>query len=206
TSAETCQQAAERLAALDKLEIWDGGARDDVSDLRPLADLVQLKSLGLYYLGISRVGQLLPLYSLPRLRELSLRGNMLKNVNGLAVLTPNLRKLTLNENPLSVDEGVFSISEVSDSWQKLEALEMVSCQLAKLPHKLPLNIKHLDIQDNPIVTDGYATLQPKEGEKPLPLQTVLMVKGFAEAVPEARRLEILKEIQTWLPGVHARAF
>lgn len=86
----------DRIQTIKSINLW-GNDFEDVSILQ------QMPSLEIISLSINKIRSLKPFASLPNLKELYLRKNMIGDINEIKYLTtcPNLKTLWLNENPIS---------------------------------------------------------------------------------------------------------
>ena len=132
------------LATLTQLETLYGWSNDDLKDIFPLANLIQLRDLDL---GGCQVSDIQPLANLTQLESLRLHWNQIEDITPLANLT-NLTELWLNANrivDISPLENLTMLKELQiqnnaiTDYRPLDALSLTrfeydeSCELPRFP-------------------------------------------------------------------------
>lgn len=126
-----------RLESIKTLNVWG----NEFEDISILSDLPNIEILSL---AVNKIESLAPLKSLHKIKEIYLRNNLISDMAELDYLAglPNLKVLTLNENPISLQSNYRE--EVLSRLPQLTKLDDVLVSVFKDNQKIKIDNKKND--------------------------------------------------------------
>ena len=180
------------LTELVSLHIWDN---KHLSDIRPLAGLVNLKFL---LLESNAIRDISPLANLKKLQKLHLRDNLIEDISPLAELT-NLRELHIPVNSITDVTPLSNLTTLQDLHVGANRIVDIS-PLAGL-----ISLRKLDITENPIqdlsplinlnLADTWICETPGS-----PIAERIRNRNFPSIALPGSSLVKIKPFLTWLVG------